>query len=316
MRILLTGVQMFVFVIIMHNITAQGKLEIIIVPTAQPFNYKSPTSLIYSALRTYTQRMIAEKLYSRERNMMGHVIVRAQCFDGEKDVDFWSGFTGLQKKAIHLAKEGAGLSVLLYNYKDGYIQSNEFLHKYLNDVLKQPRIKPLFVRILVKQEQCMLIKQHYDDFMKKDTFTYRFITNPIDAGGINCAFYAVSYAQRAGVFPSFFEKQWKREIKISTKLLGPTDQIDVFDNMDLEPISWFRLMNFLRPVKWNSEGDKEVNIVFFDPQLMVEFIRKSVACLEDPVQCDDRPDITDWLKENKAKVATNEYMKGVEITLD
>lgn len=317
MKILFTAGYLLVFIAIMPDILAQGKLEIIVVPPSRPLNWDNPTSLQFSFLRTYTQRMIAEKLYRRERTSMGHGIVRAKCYDGTQEVDFWSGFNGNQNNnALHLSKAGAGLSVFLYDYYDGYIQSTEFIHKYLNDALKQPGIKPSFVRILVNQEQCRLIKQHYEDFTNKDTLIYGFMTNPIDAGGAGCTSYVVSYAQKAGIFPPFLDKQWNRPIRISTKLLGPTDQSAEIDGVVLQPISMFCFINPLRPVKWNSKDDIAVNFDFLDPQYMVDFMRKSIKCLDNPSDCNDRSDIMEWLTENKARISTNEYMQGIEISLE
>jgi hypothetical protein len=299
------------------NIFAQGKLEIMIVPTAQAFNYKSPTRLAYGAVRTYTQRMIAENIYKRERTALGHGVVRALCFTGEEEVDFWSGFNGNKDNyAYDLAKNGAGLSVILYDYHDGYIQSTEFIHKYLNDIIKQPRVKSSFIRINVNQEQCRMIKQHFDEFNRQDTLYYGFFSDAQEAKGAGCTSYVTSYAQRAGVFPQFLEKNWTRHLDVSLKLLGPTDKVDEIDGHPLIPVSILKFLNPIKPVQWKNKGDKVISFSFFDPQLMVEFMRKSVACLEDPAHCNDRPDITYWLKENKAKVATNEYMKGVEITLE
>lgn len=299
------------------NIIAQGKLEMMVIPTSKPLNWGNPTSLKYGFFRTYAQRMISEKIYGRERTAMGHGLVRALCFTGDEEVDFWSGFNGNRNnEALKLFLDGAGLSVFLYGYNDGYIQNTEFVNKYISDILKQPAIKPSFVRINVNQEQCRLIKQHFDEFNAQDTLWYGFFADAEGASGAGCTSYVVSYAQKAGIFPPFLEKNWTREVRMSTKLLGPTDQAVEIDGDALTPISIFKFLNPLKPVKWNRKTDKAVYFSFPDPQYMVDFMRTSIKCLENPSQCNDRPDIMNWLMENKAKIATNEYMRGIEISVE
>lgn len=317
MKGLFTALQVLVFALIMPGILAQGKIEIIVVPTAQPFNYKSPTRLAFGAVRTYTQRMIAENVYRRERTALGHGLVRVLCLTGEEQVDFWSGFNGNKDNyAYDLAKKGAGLSVILYDYHDGYIQSTEFVHKYLNDIVKQPSVKSSFIRINVNQEQCRLIKQHFEDFNRQDTLWYGFFSDAQGAKGAGCTSYVVSYAQKSEVLPMFIEKNWIRNLDVSIKLLGPTDKLDEIDGHPLTPFSFFRFLNPIKPVKWYKKGDRVVCLSFLDPQLMVDFMRTSIKCLENPSQCHGRPDIMNWLMENKAKIATNEYMRGIEISVE
>jgi hypothetical protein len=299
------------------SVMAQGKLEIMVVPTANELNWDNPTKLTYAFLRSYARRMIAENIYKKERTAMGHGLVRTKCHTGEEEVDFWSGFNGnTNNYALNLAKAGAGLSVFLYDYNDGYIQSTEFVHKYLKDIISQPSVKPSFIRINVSQEQCRMIKQHFEDFNSQDTLWYGFFTDPHKANGAGCTSYVISYAQKAGIFPQFLEKNWTRKVSMSLKHLGPTRQNSEIDGHVLEPVSFFKFMNPLKQTKWNNKGDKLISFLYPDPQFMIDFLLKSVTCLENPAQCNDRPDLMDWLIENKAKVTTNEYMKGIEIVIE
>lgn len=296
---------------------AQGKLEIIVVPTAKPLNWETPTKLQYAFLRTYFQTLIAEEFYNLERTALGHGIVRAQCFTGEEEVDFWSGFNGNKNKvALKLTLQGAGLSVLTYHYSDGHVQSPEFIQKYLKDILKQSDINPAFIRMNVNQEQCRRIKQHYDAFRNNKKPGYGFFTNPDNAEGAGCTTYAVSYIRKAGLMHAYLEQKWFREVRISTRHLGPTDQVDMIEGIPLEPISMFRFLIPFMPTRWYKKGDTVISFSYPDPQLMIDFMHLSMDCLQDQSACHKDNKLKKWLIEHKARLATNEYMDGIEITID
>lgn len=297
---------------------AQGKMEIMVVPTAPSLNWDNPTILTLGYLRSYVQKTVAKKLFGRQRSAMGHGIVRVQCSTGEEEVDFWSGFTGNENyRGLHLLYGGAGLSIMTYNYQDGHLQSTEFVNKYLHDITQQPQIKAGFIRMNVNQEQCRMIKDQYEDFRKNGTenLVYGFFTDPLRFNGAGCTSYATSYAQKSGIFQHFLEKQWTRTIEISINNLGPTDQVDSIDGRVLKPVSFIRFVNFLRPLKWKKANEPVIRFSFIDPRYMEDFFSKSIECLENPDKCKDRPELMDWLTENEAKVCHNEYFKGVEIHL-
>lgn len=320
MRISFFLASFFLAVLINYNASnalAQGKLEIMIVPTARPLNYKTPTRLAYGAMGTYSQKFVANKIKGLERTAIGHGLVRVLCNTGEEEVDFWSGFDGdINHESLKLALSGAGLSLLFYNYCDGYIQNTESVLQYLNDISMQTKIEPSFLRINVNQDQCRLIKQHYDEFNQQDTLWYGFFTDVEGANGAGCTSYIVSFAQKVDAFPPFLETSWTRNLDVSIDLLGPTDQADEIDGYPLWPVSFFKFLNPIIPVKWNKKRDYVVPLSFLDPQLMVNFMRTSISCLEDPDECKDQPDLINWLIESNAKITTNEYMRGIEISLE
>jgi len=296
----------------------QGKIEVMVVPPAPALNWKNPTILTLGYLRSYAQKTIAKKLFGRQRSAMGHGIVRVQCSTETEDVDFWSGFTGNEDyRGLHLMLGGAGLSILTYNYQDGHIQSTEFVNKYLNDIIQQPKIQAGFIRMNISQEQCKTIQSHYEGFRQNGTenLIYGFFTDPLNKQGAGCTSYATSYAQKSGVFPAFLEENWTRTIEISARNLGPTNQMSAVEGYKLKPISFIRFINFLRPLKWKNKNDKLVRFSFFDPQFMADFFRHSIECLEHPEKCKNRPELLNWLKENEAKVCSNEYLRGIEIRL-
>lgn len=91
-------------------------------------------------------------------------------------------------------------------------------------------------------------------------------------------------------------------IKINLHSVGANFHVPVFDP-------------FI-PTKWYKKGDTVVSFSFPDPQLMNDFLQLSIDCLQDRTNCHHDPKLKRWLKEHKAKLATNEYMDGIEITID
>jgi hypothetical protein len=161
-----------------------------------------------------------------------------------------------------------------------------------------------------------LIKQHYDEFIQQEFLWYGFFADVQGVNGAGCTSYIISYAQKADAFPQYLEKNWTRNLDVAVKLLGPTDQVVEIDGYPLTPFSFIKILNPIIPVKWNKHGDHVVPLSFYDPQLMFDFMRKSIKCLENPAECSDRPDLMDWLNQNKAKLTTNEYCRGIEISRD
>lgn len=300
------------------RIQGQGKLEVMVVPPAPALNWKNPTILTLGYLRSYAQKTMAKKLFGRERSAMGHGIVRVKCSTGAEEVDFWSGFTGNENyRGVHLLLGGAGLSIMTYNYLDGHIQSTEYVNKYLDDINRQPKIQAGFIRINISQEQCETIQYHYDGFRKNgtDNLVYGFFTDPLNIQGAGCTSYAISFAQKSGVFSPFLQEKWTRTIEISAKNLGPTNQANSIEGYILKPVSFIRFINFLWPLRWKKENDKLIRFSFFDPQFMADFFKDSIECMEHPENCKNAPELLNWLKENEAKVCSNEYLKGIEIRL-
>jgi len=300
------------------KLPAQGKLELMVVPPAPALNWDNPTILTLGYLRSYAQKTVSKKLFSRQRSAMGHALVRVQCSTGAEDVDFWSGFSGNENyRGVHLLLGGAGLSIMTYNYQDGHIQSTEFVNKFLSDIIQQPEIHAGFIRINISPEQCKIINTHYEDWRKNGTenLIYGVFADPLSFQGAGCTSYAVSFAQKAGIFPPFLEENWTRTVELSTKNLGPTDQAYSVEGYTLKPLSYTRLINFLRPLKWKRENDKLIRFSLIDPQYMADFFKLSIECLEAPEKAQSRPDLMNWLSENKAKICYNEYLRGIEITL-
>lgn len=117
----------------------------------------------------------------------------------------------------------------------------------------------------VNQQQCRLIKQHYDAFRSNNKPGYGYFTNPDKAEGAGCTTYAVSFVKKAGLMNAYLEQQWFREIRISTRHLGPTDQVDMIEEIPLELISIFRYVIPFIPTKWYKKGDTVVSFSFPDP---------------------------------------------------
>ncbi|HAQ38204.1 MAG TPA: hypothetical protein DCQ58_06810, partial [Saprospirales bacterium] len=296
----------------------QGKIEVMVVPPDPALNWKNPTILTLGYLRSYAQKTFAKKLSGRERSAMGHGIVRVKCSTEAEEVDFWSGFSGNENyRGLYLLLGGAGLSIMTYNYLDGHIQSTEFVQKYLDDIIQQPKIQAGFIRMNISQEQCEIIRNHYEGFRQNGTenLIYGFFTDPLSLEGAGCTSYATSFAQKSGVFSPFLQEKWTRTIEISAKNLGPTNQASSIEGYQLKPVSFIRFINFLRPLRWKKENDKLIRFSFIDPQYMADFFRQSIECLEHPENCKNKPELLNWLKENEAELCSNEYLRGIEIRL-
>lgn len=300
------------------NVQAQGKFEVLIVPTEHPFNWENPTTLTYGYLRSYIQKTFAKKVHGKHRSAMGHGFVRAQCSTGEEMVDFWSGYSNHEDfKSLHMLLGGSGLSIFYYKFNNGYIQSTEYINQYMKDIMEQPSIKAAFIRFNIDEEQCRVIRDHYETFRKNGTenLIYGLITDPLGFKSAGCTSYAVSFTQKAGILNEFLEQNWTREIKLTRDILGPTDQGHILDDQLLKPVSFFKLINPFRPLKWIKEEQKLLTIPMFDPQYMADFMNTSIECLKDPQKCKDKKDLMNWLIEHQAKLCSNEYVPGIEISL-
>lgn len=295
---------------------AHGSLELIVVTTEERLNWDNPTKLQFGFYKALMQTIKAEKIYKKERTSLGHGFVRYQCFTGKEYVDFWSGINGHKNlPALRLTLGRAGLSVLTYRYK-GYLQSREFIHTYLNDILDQPDLKASFVRIKINRKQCRRIKRHYEEFTNNSNLQYGFIVDPSKAEGGGCTAYIVSFAQKAKVFDEYLKKQWFRTVNIAVQHLGPTDQTNEINGIPLQPISMLRFLIPFISVKWHHPDEPVVTITYPDPQFMDDFIRSSMNYLTNKSATHHHPGLVQLLTDRKAKIASNEYMNGIEITLD
>lgn len=295
---------------------AQGKLELIVVTTEERLNWDNPTKLHFGFYKALMKTIKAEKIYKKERTSLGHGFVHCQCFTGKEYVDFWSGINGHKNlAALRLTLGKAGLSVLTYRYK-GYLQSKEFIHKYLNDMLDQPDLKASFVRMKINRKQCRRIKRHYDEITNNSNLQYGFMVDPVKAEGGGCTAYIVSFAQKAKVFDEYLKKQWFRTVNIAVRHLGPTDQTEEIDGIPLQPISMLRFLIPFIPAKWHQPDEPVVTFTYPDPQFMNDFIQSSMDYLTNKSDMHHHPSLVQWLTEHNAKLTNNEYMHGIEITLD
>lgn len=270
------------------------------------------------------------------RSTMGHTIAHVQCrLSSGAAYAKWASFSGqdfpLVDKKLILDDE-IGVGVLFYNYLDGHIIAGEENpkrltyytgHLYLDRNLQFQRVHPHYFEFGISPKQCDQLKEmisffesfHFppgttiEDLERRPAESVLYFSSVLDpyatflkrkttghglVGG-GCAPFAVGLLKYLGLHETVFERRWLRHLPVSETLIGDGQKRRV----SLESI----LLSDLGD-SWLKEGAATRKMDLYDPQLIWNFVERTLICLEperDPDQtCPN--DITKWLHAYGARI--------------
>jgi hypothetical protein len=252
-----------------------------------------------------------------------------------------------------------GLGILFKDYRDGQIQatlddSADHLGNYLgrkerNAEGKRERLKPLFLRFKISSTECDQIDD-YHNFMwrlswdgrenlssykaqrDRDILYFGFnFKNPHllykqklrDRNvriGTGCTEFAASFMKMLDVFDPIFERSWRRDLKVSTALMGGSDPWGRHREVSVPQILG-RLGN-----KWQHEGWPDRKLYFYDTEKIWDFLDgvRTCAGIRDgriragiPAK-NCSADIDSWVRRNRRKLDVNDtydvWTRKVDVT--
>lgn len=116
--------------------------------------------------------------------------------------------------------------------------------------------------------------------------------------GGGCAPFAAALLKESGCFDAGLDNFWKREVKVSEKLIGGT--IDPKTGKRRE-VNFWDLTKVALGGQWEYEGYENRTVKMYDPALIWDFIGNLKSCKAGSVDCD--PNAEKWLKDSGRSVA-------------
>jgi hypothetical protein len=258
-----------------------------------------------------------------------------------------------------LFKQKLGLAILFKDYRDGQIQATlddsvDHLGNYVgrkerNAEGDKEHLKPLFLRFRISSEECDEIDD-YHNFMwrlswdgredlgayksqrDRDVLFFGFnFKNPHllykqklrDRNvriGTGCTEFASSFMKMLGVFDPIFERSWRRDLSVSTALMGGTDPWGRPREVSVGNILG-RLGN-----SWHHDGWPDRKLSFYDTEMIWDFLDgvRTCAGIRDgriragiPAK-NCTSSIDTWVRANRRKLKVQDsypiYVKKVKIT--
>ncbi|MFZ4715087.1 MAG: hypothetical protein ACOYL6_15305 [Bacteriovoracaceae bacterium] len=311
----------------------QGFIDYYIAPSSAYLDWSTPKTTLNSYISSALNNGLLNPSKNRYRTGLGHSWVHFDCMlpNGEK-ASAWSGISGESNPKYSyslMAKDGIGLNILRYGFRDGFIQNEEVVKGGIATYLGRKdvdnegnivRLRPMFMRFEISPSQCLEVKRFYSAFnsrTKKQTPTYEDVASYNDSEllyyalnidsyesymqngpegklGGGCTSYSTSVLKVAGVYPKSLDYFFQREVQASPTLFGN----------EKNKVSLQSILLGKKGDSWIKEDhEKTESILFYDPEKIFQFMHSVYTCTTKGTTIDICPLLVqDWLVQNNLKV--------------
>lgn len=263
---------------------------------------------------------------------MGHTIGHVSCeLPSGEHFERWSSFSGQDYSEAdrYVQKQHLGMGALFFKFIDGHIISGDENIKRLVFYEAQGGAAPKYLQFSLTPEECAQAANMVTFFESfhfksgtpyskllsrpKNKFLYFSTQDPYETylarqkdpnaqvGG-GCAPYGAALMKVTGKYHTeLFEKYFRRNLKISEKLIGGIRDVKTGEINRVEIISLTDRSLFLDETgtSWTHFGYPNRDLSLYDPKLIWDFIGKVQACLNDE-PCPS--DIRQWVNANRSEV--------------
>lgn len=245
------------FLIQLNGARAEDRNELLFyLEKSDGIQWKNPAKLFNTTIKA----SIGKAKYP-----IGHVTMGVRC--GNKEVH-----TGITQRYVNeskdvVKKEKQGLGTLFHTFA-GLLENQKRIDFFVRTSSVDNRFAILKVKL--SSESCERAL-HYVDTITRNNLGpyYGFLARPLEGEGGGCSAYAASFLDVTGIKESWMIDSWTRH------LLVPMDSIG-------GPLNGWKKVRVLKQLlgggekSWAEPHEEHLELFFWDPDLMVEWIQKTV----------------------------------------
>ena len=232
--------------------SSNNRLTLHLTPSPRDLDWRSPRDLIQSALKN--------KLTLSPR-LLGHAIVELNCDSDHhfvamsgKDMDYINQLI-IQRK---------GLGILFHSFQ-GELLDNDDLRNEVKALTSSGDSN--FVTFLLTPSQCQRSLKYLQEYRENNVGRYYGLSNRprFGEGGSSSAF-AVSFLDVLNLLDQEMKDSWRQIILVPLKFSGPPLKDEGVGIIDI----------MLNARSWAKENENHRKLVFWDPDLMHQWVKKKI----------------------------------------
>ena len=294
----------FSLVLPLSSTASANQLDLLFYSAPKPIQWNGPTSLLRSTLKNYlvfvnpndlqslnniendsadeddiltlTEQLAEATTLVQNQGQRGgnsdlvsyphgisHVNIRLRC-QGSSEILL--GMTGEEENAYYIKKlllEGGAMETITENTRGRFYTKSE-VEKWLPYMKAKGKMHQLSYNINAKT--CSQVRQYLTNYSKaqQDRIYGGLGTEPLKGVGAGCSAFAMSVLKVAGLYEQTFEHHFTRTLRISKRMINTPEQ--------KAELGFFDLF-FKNYSSWASADEPHVQIHFWDPQLMYDWVK-------------------------------------------